>query len=220
MKSNVKVKICGLTTSATIQAAIAADTDYIGFVFFAKSPRYVTPQESTELAKLVPDTITKVGLVVDADDVLLDNIMSNGAIDMLQLQGKETPERVAKIKAKTGLPVMKAIGVLERSDLDVLDDYIGIADQLLIDAKPPKRAKLPGGNGLAFDWTILSEVTISAPWMLAGGLTADNVAQALSVTGAAQVDVSSAVEQRLGEKDPSKIRTFIENAKSRKSKHF
>ena len=217
MKSNVKVKICGLTTSATIQAAIAADTDYIGFVFFAKSPRYVTPQATKKLAEFVPETVIKVGLVVDADDALLDNIMSNGAVDMLQLQGTETPERVEKIKAKTGLPVMKAVGVFERSDLDILGDYIGIADQLLIDAKPPKRAKLPGGNGLAFDWTILSEVTISAPWMLAGGLTADNVAQALSVTGAAQVDVSSAVEHKLGEKDPSKIRAFIKNAKSRKS---
>ncbi len=217
MKSNVKVKICGLTTSDTVKAATAAETDYIGFVFFEKSPRYVTPQESTKLAEFVPETVIKVGLVVDADDALLDDIMSNGAIDMLQLQGKETPERVEKIKAKTGLPVMKAVGVFERSDLDVLGDYIGIADQLLIDAKPPKGAKLPGGNGLAFDWTILSEVTISAPWMLAGGLTADNVAQALSVTGAAQVDVSSAVEHKLGEKDPSKIRTFIENAKSRKS---
>ena len=217
MESNVKVKICGLTTSDTVQAAIAAETDYIGFVFFAKSPRYVTPKESTKLAEFVPKAVIKVGLVVDADDALLDSIMSNGAIDMLQLQGKETPERVEKIKAKTGLPVMKAVGVFEKSDLDVLDDYIEIADQLLIDAKPPKRAKLPGGNGLAFDWTILSEVTISAPWMLAGGLTAHNVAQALSVTGAAQVDVSSAVEHKLGEKDPSKIRAFIKNAKSRKS---
>ena len=217
MKSNVKVKICGLTTSDTVQAAIEADTDYIGFVFFAKSPRYVTPQESKTLAEFVPETVIKVGLVVDADDALLDYIMSNGAIDMLQLQGKETPERVERIKAKTGLPVMKAVGVFEKSDLDVLDAYIGIADQLLIDAKPPKGAKLPGGNGFAFDWTILSEATISAPWMLAGGLTADNVAQALSVTGASQVDVSSAVEHKLGEKDPSKIRTFIKNAKSRTS---
>ena len=217
MKSNVKVKICGLTTSDSVQAAIEAETDYIGFVFFAKSPRYVTPQESKTLAEFVPETVIKVGLVVDADDALLDYIMSNGAIDMLQLQGIETPERVKRIKAKTGLPVMKAVGVFEKSDLDVLNDYIGIADQLLIDAKPPKGAKLPGGNGLAFDWTILSEATISAPWMLAGGLTADNVAQALSVTGASQVDVSSAVEHKLGEKDPSKIMTFIENAKSRTS---
>ena len=217
MKSNVKVKICGLTTSDTIRAAIAANTDYIGFVFFAKSPRYVTPQESTKLAEFVPETVIKVGLVVDADDALLDDIMSNSSVNMLQLQGKETPERVAKIKFKTGLPVMKAVGVSEKSDLDVLEDYIGIADQLLIDAKPPEGAKLPGGNGLAFDWTILSEATISAPWMLAGGLTAENVAQALTVTGASQVDVSSAVEYKLGEKDPSKIRAFIENAKSKTS---
>ena len=217
MKSNVKVKICGLTTSPTVQAAIAADADYIGFVFFAKSPRYVTPQENKKLAEIVPETVIKVGLVVDADDALLDDIISSGAIDMLQLQGKETPDRLEEIKAKTGLPVMKAVGVSEKSDLDVLYDYIGIADQLLIDAKPAKGAKLPGGNGLTFDWTILSEATISAPWMLAGGLTADNVAQALSVTGASQVDVSSAVEHKLGEKEPSKIRTFIENAKSRTS---
>ena len=215
MKSNVKVKICGLTTSPTVQAAIAADADYIGFVFFAKSPRYVTPQENKKLAEIVPETVIKVGLVVDADDALLADIISNGAIDMLQLQGKETPYRVEKIKAKTGLPVMKAVGVSEKSDLDVLNDYIGIADQLLIDAKPAKGAKLPGGNGITFDWTILSEATICGPWMLAGGLTADNVAQALSVTGASQVDVSSAVEHKLGEKDPSKIRTFIENAKSK-----
>ena len=214
MKSDVKVKICGLTTAETVQAAVKGGTDYIGFVFFAKSPRFVTPQKNAKLAQYVPKRVVKVGLVVDADDVLLDNIMSEGAIDMLQLQGNETPARIVQIKAKTGLPVMKAVGVSEKSDLNVLDKYIGIADQLLIDAKPPKGAELPGGNGLAFDWTLLSEATISTPWMLAGGLTSDNVVQALAVTGASQVDVSSAVEHQAGKKDPAKIRAFIENAKS------
>ena len=215
MKSDVKVKICGLKTAETVQAAVYGGTDYIGFVFFAKSPRYVTPPENAKLAEFVPETVVKVGLVVDAGEALLDNIMSEGAIDMLQLQGKETPTRVAEIRAKTGLPVMKAVGVSEKSDLDVLEDYIGIADQILIDAKPPKGAQLPGGNGLSFDWTLLSAATISIPWMLAGGLTADNVARALSVTGASQVDVSSAVEHQPGKKDPAKIKAFIENAKSR-----
>ena len=215
MKSDVKVKICGLKTAETVQAAVYGGTDYIGFVFFAKSPRYVTPPENAKLAEFVPKTVVKVGLVVDASEALLDYIMSEGAIDMLQLQGKETPTRVAEIRAKTGLPVMKAVGVSEKSDLDVLEDYIGIADQILIDAKPPKGAQLPGGNGLSFDWTLLSAATISTPWMLAGGLTADNVARALSVTGASQVDVSSAVEHQPGKKDPAKIKAFIENAKSR-----
>ncbi len=215
MKLDVKVKICGLKTVETVQAAVTGGTDYIGFVFFPKSPRYVTPHENAKLADYVPQTVVKVGLVVDADETLLDNIMSEGAIDMLQLQGKETPTRVAEIKAKTGLPVMKAVGVSEKSDLDILEDYIGIADQLLIDAKPPKGAQLPGGNGFAFDWTILSAATISAPWMLAGGLTEDNVARALSVTGASQVDVSSAVEHQPGKKDLAKIKAFIEIAKLR-----
>ena len=215
MKSDVKVKICGLKTVKTVQASVTGGTDYIGFVFFGKSPRYVTPQENAKLAKYVPEAVVKVGLVVDADDALLDNIVSEGAIDMLQLQGNETPTRVAEIKAKTGLPVMKALGVSEKSDLDVLEHYIGIADQLLIDAKPPRGAQLPGGNGLSFDWTLLSKATISAPWMLAGGLTADNVAEALSVTGALQVDVSSAVEHQPGEKDPARIKAFIDKVKSR-----
>tara|TARA_B100001057_G_scaffold376981_1_gene382194 strand:- start:2296 stop:2949 length:654 start_codon:yes stop_codon:yes gene_type:complete len=215
MTFDVKVKICGLKTAETVQAATAGGADYVGFVFFAKSPRYVTPQENAKLAEYIPEKVVKVGLVVDADSGFLDDIMRWGAIDMLQLQGKETPARVAEIKAKTGLPVMKAVGISEKSDLDVLEHYIGIADQLLIDAKPPKGAQLPGGNGLTFDWTLLSEETISAPWMLAGGLTADNVAQALYMTGASQVDVSSAVEHQPGEKDPAKIKAFIKNAKSR-----
>jgi phosphoribosylanthranilate isomerase len=217
MVADVKVKICGLRTEETVQTAVKMGADYIGFVFFAKSPRFVTPSQNASLAVHIPAEVTKVGLVVDADDVLLENIMSKGAIDMLQLQGKETPARVAEIKAKTGLPVMKALGVSDERDLAALEAYIGIADQLLIDAKPPKGAELPGGNGLAFDWTLLKGATIAAPWMLAGGLTPDNVATALLVTGARQVDVSTGVERKAGEKDIAKMTAFIKNAKSKPS---
>ncbi len=217
MVADVKIKICGLRTEETVQTAVKMGADYIGFVFFAKSPRFVTPSQNAALAVHIPAEVTKVGLVVDADDASLENIISEGAIDMLQLQGKETPARVAEIKAKTGLPVIKALGVSEERDLAALEAYIGIADQLLIDAKPPKGAELPGGNGLAFDWTLLNGATIAAPWMLAGGLTPDNVATALLVTGARQVDVSTGVERKAGEKDIAKMTAFIKNAKSKPS---
>ena len=216
MVADVKVKICGLRTEETVQTAVKMGADYIGFVFFAKSPRFVTPSQNASLAVHIPAEVTKVGLVVDADDASLEISCPRAPLICFSFKEKKRP-RVAEIKAKTGLPVMKALGVSEERDLAALEAYIGIADQLLIDAKPPKGAELPGGNGLAFDWTLLKGATIAAPWMLAGGLTPDNVATALLVTGARQVDVSSGVERHAGEKDIAKMTAFIKNAKSNPS---
>jgi phosphoribosylanthranilate isomerase len=192
---------------------VTAGADYIGFVFFPKSPRYLTFTKAVKLAALIPTGVVKVALVVDPDNSLLDEMMTYVPIDMIQLQGKETPERVSEVKERTGLPVMKAIGVSEPADLKIVDSYAAVADQLLIDAKPPTGSALPGGNGLAFDWSILSGQTWSVPWILAGGLNAENVAQAIQMTGATQIDVSSGVEKAPGEKDPEKVTCFIQNAK-------
>ena len=214
MPPSVSVKICGLSTPETVDTAVAFKADYIGFVFFPKSPRYITLETFSTLAQNIPDTVTKVALVVNADDALLKRITANGCIDMLQLQGQETPERVQEIKQKTGLRVMKAVGLSEKNDLVKVSTYVDVVDQLLIDAKPPKDSVLPGGNGIAFDWTILREKNWSVPWMLAGGLSATNVQEAINVTGTKQVDVSSGVENSPGRKDNKKIASFIENAKS------
>lgn len=208
----VAVKICGLRQPDDVAAAVQAGARYIGFVFFAKSPRYVTAAEAAELAADVPLGIARVGLFVDPDDALLDDVLAVAALDMIQLHGHETPARVAEIKARSGLPVMKAVGVAEPSDLDALWDYGLVADMLLIDAKPPRGADLPGGNGLAFDWRLLAGRQILKPWLLAGGLTPDNVGQALRLTRAPGVDVSSGVESAPGVKDPALIRAFIARA--------
>lgn len=208
----VAVKICGLRQPDDVAAAVQAGARYIGFVFFAKSPRYVTAAEAAALAADVPLGIARVGLFVDPDDALLDDVLAVAALDMIQLHGHETPARVAEIKARSGLPVMKAVGVAEPSDLDALWDYGLVADMLLIDAKPPRGADLPGGNGLAFDWRLLAGRQILKPWLLAGGLTPDNVGQALRLTRAPGVDVSSGVESAPGIKDPALIRAFIARA--------
>jgi len=209
MNADIKVKICGLSSPETIAAAVAAGAGYVGFVFFPKSPRYVTIPQAAALAAEVPPGICKVALTVNADDATLDAILADVPIDMLQLHGSETPDRVAEVKARYGLPVMKAVGVADADDLAVLDSYLRVADQLLVDTKPPKNADLPGGNGLSFDWRLIAGRRWPVPWMLAGGLTADNVAQAIHVTGTRQVDLSSAVESAPGVKDPRLIRRFI-----------
>lgn len=210
MMSGIRVKICGLTRPEDVSAAADAGAAYAGFVFFPKSPRNVTIETARDLAVEVPVGVAKVALVVNADDALLDAITGVVSIDILQLHGAETPERVAEVRARTGLPVMKAVGVADDEDVAALDLYAEVADQILVDAKPPKNAELPGGNGVSFDWRLISARRWSKPWMLAGGLTPENVAEAIALTGAKQVDVSSGVEASPGIKDAGLIREFIE----------
>ncbi len=210
MGSDISVKICGLTASDQVDAAVAAGARYLGFNFFPKSPRYVDPDKAIELAARVPVGVAKVGLVVNASDADLDQILDGVPLDILQLHGAETPERVAEVKARYGLPVMKVIGVADADDLAAIDVYSDVADQLLIDAKPPRDAVLPGGNGLSFDWRLLAGRKYwKLPWMLAGGLTPDNVGEAIRMTGARQVDVASSVESAPGVKDPDLVASFI-----------
>ncbi|WP_439109458.1 phosphoribosylanthranilate isomerase [Lentibacter sp.] len=205
-----RVKICGLTRPEDVAAVAAAGAQYAGFVFFPKSPRNVSIETARALALDAPVGLAKVALVVDASDAALDAIVEQVPLDILQLHGHESPERVAEVKARYGLPVMKAVGVADASDMAQIALYEEVADQLLIDAKPPKGADLPGGNGLAFDWRLLSGRKYwRKPWMLAGGLTPDNVAQAVRMTGARQVDVSSGVESAAGVKDAAKIAAFV-----------
>jgi phosphoribosylanthranilate isomerase len=207
------VKICGLTSETSIKHAVTAGADYIGFVFFSKSPRYVTFSQAAGLTALIPESVIKVALVVDPNNTLLSDMVKHVPIDMIQLQGRESPQRVREIKELTGLPVMKAVGVSEEADLEIIDSYATVADQLLIDAKPRKGSILPGGNGLTFDWKVMSGKTWDVPWMLAGGLNAENVIEAIRMTGTAQIDVSSGVEKAPGDKDPDKVTLFIQKAK-------
>lgn len=209
---DVRVKICGLTQKAHIQAAASAGAAYMGFVFFEKSPRHLELDVAQSLVLEVPVGIAKVALTVNASDTFLDKLVDQVPLDMLQLHGSETPERVAEIRARFGLPVIKAIGIADESDLAKIEIYGGVADQLLVDAKPPKGADLPGGNGLAFDWRLVKRKYWPCPWMLAGGLTPGNVALAVEMTGARQVDVSSGVEIAPGQKDSDLIAKFVSAA--------
>jgi len=209
MPDNIRVKICGLSTQEGLQAVADTGAAYVGFVFFPKSPRNVSIEQARELALATPVGLAKVALVVDADNAFLDAITDAVPLDMLQLHGHESPERVLEIKARYGLPVMKAVGIADASDVPNIDLYNAVADQILIDAKPPKSATLPGGNGLSFDWTLIAKRRWPKPWMLAGGLTPDNVAEAIALTGATQVDVSSGVEAGVGIKDNAKIAAFV-----------
>ncbi|HEY1720088.1 MAG TPA: phosphoribosylanthranilate isomerase [Magnetospirillaceae bacterium] len=211
--SGVLVKICGLTDPKAVAAAVEGGADLVGVVFFAKSPRYVTPERAAELLADVPRKIKRVGLFVDADDRLLDQVLTRVRLDMLQLHSKETPARVEAVRAAWGLPVMKALGISTAADLDAAKPYLEVADRLMFDAKPPAGATRPGGNAVAFDWTLLAGKKWKLPWMLAGGLTARNVAQAIKRSGAKAVDVSSGVEKAPGVKDPAKIKRFIAAAK-------
>lgn len=215
MTSLIKVKICGLSTAAAVTAAADSGAAYVGFVFFAKSPRNVSIQQARALAVDTPAGLAKVALTVDASDAELDVIVNNVPLDMLQLHGHESPERVSQVRARFGLPVMKAVGVADEGDLVQLDEYMRVADQILVDAKPPRGADLPGGNGLAFDWRLIAGRRWPTPWMLAGGLTAANVAEAIRLTGARQIDVSSGVETAPGVKDAAMIADFIRAAQHR-----
>ncbi len=208
----VEVKICGITTDEAMQAAIDAGADYVGLVFFAKSPRFVTAEQAADLTQLVE--VRKVGLFVDPDDTLLDEVVSHVRLDLLQFHGSETPERLERIRLEYGLPVMKVVPVSAAADLAAAEPFLPVVDRLLFDAKPPKGSELPGGNAVSFDWTILAGYKSKLPWMLAGGLTPANVAEAIRITGAKAVDVSSGVESAPGVKDPDLIRAFVRAAKA------
>ena len=208
--SDIRVKICGLTSLADVACVAQAGAAYAGFVFFAKCPRHLSIPQARELTLAAPLGLAKVALTVNADDATLDAIVEAMPLDMLQLHGQESPDRVAELRARYGLPVMKAIGVADEGDLAALFDYATVADQLLIDAKPPKTADLPGGNGLSFDWRLVAQRRWLRPWMLAGGLTPDNVREAIRLTNVQQVDVSSGVESAPGVKDPARIKAFVD----------
>jgi phosphoribosylanthranilate isomerase len=203
-----EVKICGLSDPESVDAALEAGADFVGFVFFPPSPRNIAPARAAELASRARGRAQIVALTVDADDALLDEIVRTLRPDLLQLHGKETPERAASIRSRAGRPVMKAIGVAARRDLAAAPRYA--VDRFLLDAKPPRDATRPGGNGAAFDWSLLQGFSSPRPWLLSGGLDPANVAAALAATGAAGVDVSSGVERSPGRKDPALIRAFVE----------
>ncbi len=207
----MRVKICGLRTRSDFAAAAESGAAYGGLVFVPGSPRYVTIGDARWILA-VTSPLVKVALTVDADDATLEAILADLPIDMLQLHGQESPDRVAEVRDRFGLPVMKAVGIADESDLPALDAHSKVADQILVDARPPRDASLPGGNGVAFDWTLMRERRWSVPWMLAGGLTPESVLEAVRVTGAEQVDVSSGVERAPGVKDPALIEAFVRTA--------
>jgi phosphoribosylanthranilate isomerase len=208
------VKICGLSTRATLDAALAAGADMVGFVFFPASPRHVELGTAAELARAARGRASVVALTVDADDAQLAAIVETIRPDLLQLHGRETPARVAEIKRRFALPVMKALPVATRNDLAALPDYAAVADRILFDARAPKGATRPGGLGATFDWTLLQDLELTLPFMVSGGLTADNVADAVAITRAGGVDISSGVESAPGVKDPELIRAFIRAARA------
>ena len=208
------VKICGLSTEPTLSAALDAGADMVGFNFFPPSPRFVALERAAALAEHARGRALRVAVVVDLDDAALAAILASVGIDALQLHGKETPARVAAIKARFGLPIIKALGVSSAPDCARIVDYADVADQLLLDAKAPKGAILPGGNGVAFDWTLTRALPWTKPWLLSGGLDAANVAEALRLSNAPGVDVSSGVESAPGVKDVAKIAAFVRAAKA------
>lgn len=208
-----EVKICGLSEARHVNAAIDAGARYLGFVFFDRSPRAVTPVQAAALVAEVAPGVARVGLFVDPTDARLSEVLAKVPLDVIQLHGHESPQRVAEVKALTGLPVMKAVGLSGPEDLHLLTDHGLVADMLLVDAKPPEGAALPGGNGLAFDWRLLAGRRWLRPWMLAGGLTPGNVAEAVRLTGARVVDVSSGVESAPGIKDAARIDAFVTAAR-------
>lgn len=210
----IKVKICGLRDARAIAAAADSGADYLGFMFYAPSPRYVTPALAAELAQGVAGGIFKVGVFVDADDAAIGAILQQVSLDMLQLHGGESPQRVAQIRARFSLPVIRAIAIGGEEDIARARAFQEAADMLLFDAKPPSApGALPGGNGLAFDWTLISHGKWERPWMLSGGLNAGNLEEAVRISGARMVDVSSGVESAPGVKDSVKIREFTATAK-------
>lgn len=213
----VEVKICGIKSADILEAAIAAGTGYVGFVFFPKSPRYVSPGEAANLARLAKGRAKTVALLVDPDDALVDDVLKSVQPDILQLHGKETPARMLEIARRSGLPVWKAISVESAEDVAAAAAFQSAGAMPLFDAKPPKTLAnaLPGGNGLTFDWQLLAN--FEQPFVLSGGLTIETVSDAIRLTGAAIVDVSSGVESSPGQKDPELIREFIRRARQFKA---
>ncbi len=208
------VKICGLSTRETLDVALQAGADMVGFVFFPPSPRHLSLEAARELGKQAKGRAIKVALTVDADDATLENIVETLRPDIFQLHGKETIARLRDIKQKFGLPVMKVLAVETAADLAALPGYASVADRILFDARAPKGATRPGGLGAVFDWRVLEKLDLKLPFMVSGGLNADNVAEAVRVTGAGGVDVSSGVERSPGHKDPEMIRAFIRAARA------
>ena len=206
---SIEVKICGLTDAAAVKAAVEGGAAMCGFVFFPASPRNLTPKEAAELTKGVPEGVIRVGLTVDADDALLAEIALVAKVDMVQLHGAETLARTNEVRERFGLPVIKVLAVQGPADLAAAKAYQGVADRLMFDAKPPEDASRPGGNARTFDWRVLKNQTFALPWLLAGGLTAENLAEAVKTSGAVAVDVSSGVEDAPGVKNVDKIRAFL-----------
>jgi phosphoribosylanthranilate isomerase len=203
------IKICGLKMHEALEAALAGGASHVGFIFFAKSPRFVAPAEAGRLRRTAAGKAKAVAVTVDADDAFLDEIVAETAPDMMQLHGQETPERVAAVKARYGLPVMTALAIGEAADLDRIKPFIGVADRMLLDARPPKDSELPGGNGVAFDWGLLAKLDAGVDYLLSGGLNAGNIAEALRSANPPGIDVSSGVESAPGVKDAGLIRAFF-----------
>ena len=210
----VAAKICDLMTSEAVEAAVEGGAAMCGFVFFPPSPRSLSVEEAAGLTGLVPEGVTPVALTADADDILLRAITEAAGVGMLQLHGHETPEQTARISDKFGLAVMKVLPIASADDVVAAHAYEGVCDRLMFDAKPPEGATRPGGNALAFDWELLSGRDWSVPWTLAGGLTAETVSEAVRISGARMVDVSSGVEDAPGVKNTAKIRAFLDAVKA------
>lgn len=209
-----KVKLCGIKDRAILDLAVAGGADYVGFIFYPPSPRALDLFAAAELARAVPEPVESVGVVVDPDERLLDGLLAHVPLDLLQLHGLETPERVLAIRERTGLKVIKALRVLDADDLTLAATYAAVADMLMLDAKPRPGALLPGGNGEPFDWAVVEGFDPGIPWILAGGLDADNLEAAVRQTSASVFDVSSGVESAPGVKDPARVRAFLDRARA------
>jgi phosphoribosylanthranilate isomerase len=212
---SVAAKICGLSTGDAVAAAVAGGARYVGFVFYPPSPRAITAATAARLVMAMPAGILRVGLFVDAEDAAIAAVLEHVSLDLLQFHGNESPQRVAAARRRFGRPIIKAVTIGGPHDIAIAEGYEGAADLLLFDAKPPRRSDaLPGGNGLAFDWRLIAGRRWPCPWILSGGLTPELLAEAVRISGAAIVDVSSGVERRPGDKDPDKIRAFLAVAHS------
>lgn len=211
--SEVQVKICGISSEAGLDAAAEAGAAYVGFVFFPKSPRNILPEDARVLAERASGSLKRVALTANASDTALDRIVEAVPIDMIQLHGEESPSRVSEVRRRFGMPVMKAISIGNEEDLEEIARYSDVSDQLLIDAKPGGGDTRPGGLGVPFDWRLIADFDWPSPWMLAGGLDSGNVAKAIRLTNAEQVDVSTGVEVAPGRKSAEKIKQFIAAAR-------
>jgi phosphoribosylanthranilate isomerase len=211
------IKICGLKTDDTLAAALDGGASHVGFIFFPKSPRNILPDDAGRLRQAARGRARAVAVTVDADDAFVEEIVSAMQPDMLQLHGSETPARVAEVKARYGLPVMKAFSVSTADDLEKIKPFVGVADRFLFDAKPPKGSDLPGGNGVSFDWTLMAALDPGVDYMLSGGLNANNIGEALRLTGAPGIDISSGVESAPGVKDVGMIDAFFRAVASGRS---